>query len=148
MNLINWINGVTKLSKATMDAFQNNIKDAVDGLQDDIDAMNEITTGTGTVNNTYISSVENNHWERVGKVVTYAFTMTASGTWDYTTPFISGLPKPVTNTRFSGVNSSNGNAPVMRFIIGTNGVVQNAYSQEIPTAGQTIEGQITYITSE
>ena len=141
MNLINWINGVTKLSKATMDAFQNNIKDAVDELQ-------EITTGTGTANSTYISGVENNHWERVGKIVTYAFTMTTNGTWGTTTGFITGLPKPVANTRFLGVNASNGNAPVMRFIIGTNGTIQNAYSQATPEAGQTIEGHITYITSE
>ena len=41
MNLINWINGVTKLSKATMDAFQDNIKDAVDGLQDAVDGLQE-----------------------------------------------------------------------------------------------------------
>lgn len=41
MNLINWINGVTKLSKATMDAFQDNIKDAVDGLQDDVDGLQD-----------------------------------------------------------------------------------------------------------
>lgn len=148
MNLIEWLNGITKLSKATMDEFQNNIKAAVDGLQNDIDSINEITTGTGTVNNTYISNVENNHWERVGKVVSYAFTMTANGTWGTTTGFITGLPKPVANTRFLGVNASNANAPVMRFIIGTNGAIQNAYSQATPEAGQVIEGQITYITSE
>lgn len=141
MKLIEWLNGITKLSKATMDEFQNNIKEAVDDLQ-------EITTGTGTVNNTYISGVENNHWERVGKVVSYAFTMTANGTWGTTTGFITGLPKPVANTRFLGVNASNGNAPVMRFIIGTNGAIQNAYSQATPEAGQVIEGHITYITSE
>lgn len=41
MNLINWINGVTKLSKVTMDAFQDNIKDAVDGLQDDADGLQD-----------------------------------------------------------------------------------------------------------
>ena len=30
MKLIEWINGVTKLSKATMDKFQNNVKEAFD----------------------------------------------------------------------------------------------------------------------
>lgn len=45
MNLINWINGVTKLSKATMDAFQDNIKDAVDGLQDDADGLQDDVDG-------------------------------------------------------------------------------------------------------
>ncbi len=32
MKLINWINGVTKLNKATFDEFQNNIKEAIDGI--------------------------------------------------------------------------------------------------------------------
>ncbi len=146
MNLINWINGVTKLSKATMDAFQNNIKDAVDELQDNIDSMNEITTGSGTMNSTYTTDVENNHWERVGNVVSYAFTIRATGTWGTTTEFVTGLPKPVANTRFSGVNSS-GNVP-FRCILGTNGTISNAYSFTTPTSNQVLEGQITYITSE
>lgn len=30
MNLIEWINGVTKLNKSTMDNFQNNIKNAIE----------------------------------------------------------------------------------------------------------------------
>lgn len=126
----------------------NEIKNVVNSNADDFENATEVITGTGTVNSTYISGVENNHWERVGKVVTYAFTMTANGTWGTTTEFITGLPKPVANTRFLGVNASNGNAPVMRFIIGTNGTIQNAYSQATPEAGQVIEGQITYITSE
>lgn len=33
MNLIDWINGVTKLNKATMDEFQNNIKAAIDAVK-------------------------------------------------------------------------------------------------------------------
>lgn len=131
------------------DSDMNEIKDVVNNNANELNKNTlQVTTGTGTVNNTYISNVENNHWERVGKVVTYAFTMTANGTWGTTTGFITGLPKPVANTRFLGVNASNGNAPVMRFIIETNGTIKNAYSQETPTAGQTIEGQITYITSE
>lgn len=126
----------------------NEIKNVVNSNADDFENATEVTTGTGTLNSTYVSSAENNHWERVGKVVSFAFTVTVSRTWDYTTGFISGLPKPVANTRFPGVNSSNGNSPVMRFIIETNGTIKNAYSQETPTTGQTIEGQITYITSE
>ena len=137
-----------EVNKVT-DSNMNEIKDVVNNNANELDKNTlQVTTGTGTVNNTYISSVENNHWERVGKIVTYAFTMTANGTWDYTTQFISGLPRPIANTRFLGVNASNANTPVMRFIIGTNGAIQNAYSQATPTAGQTIEGQITYITSE
>ena len=33
MNLIEWINGVTKLNKATMDTFQNNIKESIDEVK-------------------------------------------------------------------------------------------------------------------
>lgn len=57
MNLINWINGVTKLSKATMDAFQDNIKDAVDGLQDDIDAIESKTNNFNTYYSAWSSSI-------------------------------------------------------------------------------------------
>ena len=32
MNLIEWINGVTKLNKETMDTFQTNIKKAIDNI--------------------------------------------------------------------------------------------------------------------
>lgn len=149
MTKIDFTNGQgNPINDTNLNAIQDNAETAINEVQGNVDDTLEITTGTGTLNNTYVSSAENNHWERVGKVVSFAFTVTVGGTWDYTTGFISGLPKPVANTRFSGVNSSNANAPVMRFIIGTNGVVQNAYSQETPTAGQTIEGQITYITSE
>ena len=131
------------------DSDMNEIKDVVNNNANELNKNTlQVTTGTGTVNNTYISNVENNHWERVGKVVSFAFTVTVSGTWDYTTEFITGLPKPVANTRFLGVNASNGNSPLMRYIIETNGTIKNAYSQETPTTGQTIEGQITYITSE
>lgn len=137
-----------EVNKVT-DSNMNEIKDVVNNNANELDKNTlQVATGTGTVNNTYISNVENNHWERVGKVVTYAFTMTASGTWDYTTSFISGLPKPVANTRFLGVNASNGNSPLMRFLITTNGTIQNAYSQAAPEVNQVIEGQITYITSE
>lgn len=31
MKLMEWINGVTKLNKATMEQFQNNIKEATEG---------------------------------------------------------------------------------------------------------------------
>lgn len=136
------------INDTNLNAMQDNTETAINEVQSNLDNALQITTGTGTLNSTYVSSAENNHWEKSGKVVSFAFTLTVKGTWGTTTEFITGLPKSVANTRFSGVNSSNANAPVMRFIIGTNGVVQNAYSQETPTAGQTIEGQITYITSE
>ena len=33
MNLIEWINNVTRLNKTTMDRFQNNIKEAIDDVE-------------------------------------------------------------------------------------------------------------------
>ena len=42
MDLINWINGVTKLNKTTMDTFQNNIKDEFDNVHDEIGQVDTI----------------------------------------------------------------------------------------------------------
>ena len=102
--------------------------------------------GTATVNNTYISNAENNHYEKYGRVVSYSFTMTVTGSWGVTTQFLSGLPKPQSNTRFMGLNTSN--QTIMRFEIDTNGNISNAYSNTTPSSNHTIEGHITYIASE
>lgn len=128
------------------------INEIIESVKSDVETntskIETITTGTGTANTTYINNVENNHWEKVGHVVSYAFTMRATGTWSSTTEFITGLPKPKAATRFIGVNSSNSSAPVLRFIITANGTIQNAYSQTAPVNNQNIEGHITYITTE
>ena len=105
-----------------------------------------VSTGSATVNNTYISNAENNHWEKNGKVVSYSFTMTVTGSWSTTTRFLSGLPKAQTYTKFIGLNANNNT--IMRFAIDTNGNICNAYSKTTPSSGNVIEGQITYITSE
>ena len=105
-----------------------------------------ITTGYATIDNSYISNAENNHWEKNGKVVSYSFTMTTTGSWSATTQFLSGLPKAQTYTRFMGLNTSN--QTIMRFAIDTNGNIFNAYSNTTPSSGNVIEGHITYITSE
>ncbi len=131
-----------------LNKIQENAENAINEVQTNLENTMKVSTGKGTINSTYVSNAENNHWERVGKIVTFAFTITAKGTWGTTTEFITGLPKPVANTRFLGVNASNGNSPLMRFIITTNGTIQNAYSQAAPEVNQVIEGQITYITSE
>lgn len=131
-----------------LNKMQENAENAINEVQTNLENTMKVSTGTGTINSTYVSNAENNHWERVGKIVTFAFTITTKGTWGTTTEFITGLPKPVANTRFLGVNASNGNSPLMRFLITTNGTIQNAYSQAAPEVNQVIEGQITYITSE
>ena len=106
---------------------------------------NTITWGSGTVNSTYIGNVENNHWERIGNVVSYSFTLTTTSNMSYDTIFVTGLPRAVTYTRFTGINADS-NVP-MRFGINEYGELSNAYSAVIPN-NQVIEGQITYITQD
>lgn len=105
-----------------------------------------VSTGSATVNNTYISNAENNHYEKYGRVVSFSFTLTVKGSWNATTQFLSGLPKAQTYTRFMGLNASN--QTIMRFAIDTNGNISNAYSNTTPSSNHTIEGHITYIASE
>lgn len=112
----------------------------------DLNPSSQVITGSATVNNTYISNVENNAWERVGKVVVYHFTMTVTGTWNNTTQFLSGLPKPISYTRFIALDSSN-NEP-LRIAIDTSGNAYNAWSYVTPSSGHVIEGLVTYISSE
>lgn len=111
-----------------------------------INEINTVTTGSATVNSTYISSFESNTWERIGKVVVYHFTLTVTGTWDNTTNFLTNLPKPISYIRFVALNSST-NEPI-RVAIDTNGGAYNAWSLVAPISGQIIEGSVTYITSE
>lgn len=131
-------------TETSVDGIINGVKNNIETIQNSLD----VTNGSGNANSSYISATENNHWEKTGHVVSYSFTMTAKGTWGNTTQFISGLPKAAANTRFSGTNTSSAERPVLRFIITTDGAIQNAYSQTSPVAGNIIEGHITYITSE
>lgn len=147
MTKIDFTNGQgNPINDVNLNAIQDNAETAINEVQSNLDDTLEITTGIGSIDTTYASDIENNHWERVGKVVSYAFTIRATGTWGQTTTFVTGLPKPVANTRFSGINSS-GNVP-FRCILGTGGTISNAYSFTTPTNNQVLEGQITYITSE
>ena len=118
----------------------------VQQTNNDIELNVKATTGSATVNNTYISNAENNAWEKYGKVVVYHFTLTVTGTWDYTTQFLSGLPKPISYTRFMALDTSN-NEPI-RIGIDTDGNVSNAWSHVTPSSGHIIEGLVAYITSE
>lgn len=111
-----------------------------------LDGTSQVITGSATVNNTYISNAENNAWEKIGKVVVYHFTLTVTGTWNYTTQFLSNLPKPISYTRFMALDSSN-NEPI-RVAIDTSGNAFNAWSSVTPSSGHIIEGLVTYITSE
>lgn len=104
----------------------------------------EIQTGSGIVDTTYIDTAENNHYEKIGNVVSYSFTMKVKGTWNNTTRFIEGLPEPKTETRFLGLNTSTGDP--MRFAMRPNGQVENAYSRTLPAAGAIIEGHVVYIS--
>lgn len=104
------------------------------------------TTGTGTTSTTYVDTAENNHYEKNRNVISYSFTITVKGTWDASTTFISGLPRPVANVRFVGINTAR-NIP-FRVGLYADGTIRNAYSQTTPQAGDVLEGQITYITTD
>ena len=118
----------------------------VSQTNNDIELKVKVTTGSATVNSTYISDAENNMWEKYGKIVVYHFTLTVTGTWDYTTQFLSGLPKPISYTRFIALDTFN-NEP-LRIAIDTSGNVSNAWSSVAPSSGHIIEGLVAYITSE
>lgn len=145
MTKIDFTNGQGEpINDTNLNAMQDNAENAINEVQSNLDDTLEVTTGTGTLNSTYVSSAENNHWERVGKIVTYTFTITTAGTWNHTTEFISGLPRPVTNIRFVA-NAHSYNQP-FRVELTSNGALKNAYSNVSPDAGKTIEGYVSYIT--
>ena len=105
-----------------------------------------IQTGSGTINSTYIDTVELNHYEKSGNVVSYSFTMKTKGTWGNTTEFISGLPKAKKATRFIGINGNNGT--IFRFEIWSNGTIRNAYSPTTPPSGAVLEAHVVYMTED
>lgn len=121
-------------------------KCTAENLNEIKNAINNITTGSATLNSSYISNAENNVWERIGNVVVYHFTLTVTGTWDYTTNFLTNLPKPISYTRFIALDTSN-NEP-LRIGIDTSGSAYNAWSYVTPSSGHIIEGLVTYITND
>ena len=121
-------------------------KTNLNNMENGIAGIDNIVTGSGTVNSNYVSKVEKNSYVKWGKVVSYNFTITIKGTWTNTTQFISGLPKAKNFSRFVGTDGSRG--LVYRLGIDTNGNILNQYSINTPTSGHVLEGQITYITSE
>jgi len=141
----NTIENIVSLTKAEYNALQTKETKTLYNITDDVTEPS-VTRGSATANSTYISAVENNHWERIGKVVSYSFTMTAGGTWTTNNMFASGLPKPVAALRFVGINH-NKNVP-MRFQLTADGQLGNAWSGTTPVSGNQLEGQVTYITND
>lgn len=141
----NTIENVVSLTKAEYDALATKETKTLYNITDDVTETG-VTRGSATMSSTYISATENNHWERIGKVVSYSFTVTAGGTWSTNNVFATGLPKPVASLRFVGINHSQ-NVP-MRFQINTNGEMGNGWSNATPVSGNQLEGQVTYITND
>lgn len=84
MEEIEWTNGVTKLNKTTMDRFQNNIKEAIDDVQNNVDILeniaeekqDQLTAGENiTIENNIISSTGG------GSNNIYSTEETQIGTW-------------------------------------------------------------------
>ena len=109
----------------------------------------KIITGYGNVDSNYIASVENNQYIKMGKIVTYRFTMRVGSNFDDTTAFVSGLPKPLSHTRFTGslATGSNQGMP-LRIELRTDGSLHNAYSPQRPEENSFIEGYICYISED
>lgn len=106
MNLIDWINGVTKLSKATMDEFQNNIKNAID------DAVAEAKLNAHPIGSYYWSSENTDPSELFG------------GTWEQVKDkFVLAVGDTYTTVGAIGGNSSHDLN------------ISNIYVQANPTGG-------------
>lgn len=105
-----------------------------------------ISTGTARIDSTYISSVENNHYEKVGNVVAFSFTATTKKELESKSRIFSGLPKAKQDTRFTGILTSiNGVDVPLRFAVTPNGEVVNAYSTSKIPANKIIEAHLVYI---
>lgn len=155
-----WVNGETPINADNLNNIENgietntndinalntNLNKIEDGIETNNKKLSQVITGNATINSTYINYVENNTWERIGKVVVYHFTLRVTGTWDNRTKFLTNLPKPISYTRFIALDTSS-NEPI-RVGIDTDGSASNAWSAVTPGSGDLIEGIVTYITSD
>lgn len=110
-------------------------------------AVDEFCTnsyGSLTVDSTYISSVERNHWQKFGRIVTFELTCRVGTNFTSTNRIATGLPRPSLAWRFLGVNGGTGAA--LRIILNADGTLDHAYSTANPAAGQVIEMSFTYIS--
>ena len=139
------VTNVISLTKNEYDALVSKSTNTLYNITDDYQ-NDEVKTGSGVIDSNYIQSIENNHYEQIGHVVTYSFTMNVKGTWTSTTRFVSGLPKPISPLRFLGINHS-GNT-FLRLQLTANGEIQNGYSNTVPSNNATIEGYVSYITND
>lgn len=103
-----------------------------------------ITTGCAIINSTNISQVENNHYEKIGNVVSFSFTVTTKKQLDNTDEIFTGLPKAKELTRFIGACTGNGDS-VVRLAITKTGRIVNQYSINTIFANKIIEGHVVYI---
>lgn len=125
-----------------------NTQTTIESLRTTVTSLTTVRTGSGTVNTTIIGSVEANHWERVGKVVTYSFVMTPKTNPGNTATFVTGLPKAVTPVRFVGNNSVGSEGYNLRLRIFADGTLRFDYTTHIPTSSSVIEGTVTYMTND
>lgn len=108
-----------------------------------INDLNEVTSGSLTLDATYIRTAEINRWVKKGNIVEFWLTATVNTPWTINNIVASGLPTPLGSGRILGLNTSS-NVP-LRFNIGTNGLLSNAYSATAPSSNHIIEVHGTYI---
>lgn len=91
MNLIEWINGKTKLNKTTFDEFQNNIKSA-------IDEINTVTKTTAKYSSDIFSKVDINAISTKNGVTQVTFRGLTKAKISNNSAIISGLPEILQST--------------------------------------------------
>lgn len=104
------------------------------------------STGSASLDSTYIDTAEANSWSRFGNIVVFTFTLKTKGTWNNTTIFARNLPKPKTWGRFLALDTSNGDKP-MRCALTNDGELRNWYSSTTPPANHIIEGSFVYVAA-
>ena len=114
-------------------------------VADKIDDLARVTTGQLTKDSNVIGNVEVNNWVRKGNIVEFHITATLSADIGNTTRLFYGLPTPLTNGRFIGLDTSTDKP--FRVNLNSLGELSNWYtrSADVPISTHIIEMQGTYI---
>lgn len=118
-------------------------------IENELQKLENITTGSGTVDMNFFSSVEQNAYVRSGNVVNYVLVATSNGSaWNTVQDLISNLPTAKTTLRFLGFNINDNK--ILGFNMTNDGKIKSWYnsSSKIPSQGQVLVINVTYITKD
>ena len=115
-------------------------------VADKIDDLTTVTTGTATLDSTYLNApAEINNWAKVGRLVELHLTVGVKTTFASPNVIATGYPPPLVTGRFLGLDASN-NSPI-RVNMNAAGQLNHAYSQVAPAQNHIIELHLTYIAA-